>query len=69
MADVSEMDGLTVMALIFGVFDIARIKDENNTKHLLDPDYDYDWEDPLVDIFRDRSIDRWLLRLQEIDQK
>ena len=69
MADVSEMDGLTVMALIFGVFDIARIKDENNTKHLLDPDYDYDWEDPLVDIFRDRSIERWLLRLQEIDQK
>lgn len=69
MADVSEMDGLTVMALIFGVFDIARIKDENNTKHFLDPDYDYDWEDPLVDIFRDRSIERWLLRLQEIDQK
>ena len=67
-ADASQLDGLTVMALIFGIFDIARKKDERNSEHFLDPDYEYDWENPLIDIFRDRSIERWLLRLQEIDQ-
>lgn len=66
-ADVSEMDGITVMALLEGIYKLCGIISENNKKFLTDPNYELCLDDPLLDIFLDFSIERWLLRLKEID--
>ena len=67
-ADVSEMDGLTVLALLEGVFALDRTIRDNNQRAWKDPSVRRICEEPVVDIFQDHSIERWLKRLAEIDK-
>ena len=69
-ADVSAMDGCTVLALILGIYEVDRMIRENNRKSFENPEIEYNWdEDPLLDIFRHFAIDRWIRRLKEMDEE
>ena len=50
-ADVSSLDGQTIMALIMGVVRAERFCDGE-----------------LLEFFKDGSIEKWLQRLQQIDE-
>ena len=67
-ADVSELDGITVLSLLERIYKLCGLIRENNKKAFTEPGIEYCFDDPLLDIFLDLSIERWLLRLKKIDE-